>query len=189
MENLSKNELERQERLRASQWRFFKRALVWVIIVVVVAGGSYGLVLWGKQSQAEKPGVEYADQGRDHIPEGQTFADYNSNPPTSGPHWPQTANWGIYEDALPDERLLHNLEHGGIWISYKDSTDEELIGQLRDITDDYTLKVILTPRPQNDAPIAVAAWGRVLKLEAFDRGAIIDFIRAFINRGPEQVPY
>ena len=67
--------------------------------------------------------------------------------------------------------------------------DQALISQLEEIVNDYGIKTIVTPRPPNDSRIAVAAWGRLLKLEEFDRGQIEDFIGAFINKGPEQTPY
>lgn len=67
---------------------------------------------------AEKLNVEtVADQGRDHVPAG-TAVEYNSNPPTSGPHY---ANWekpGIYDQVLEDGKLIHSLEHGYVIISY-----------------------------------------------------------------------
>jgi hypothetical protein len=46
--------------------------------------------------------------------------------------------------------------------------------------------VIVTPRPQNDAPIAVAAWGRLLKLQRFDEARIFEFINRYRGKiGPE----
>jgi len=186
---LSKNEIERQDRQRALRGKRVKSISLWLIGVAVTAAAVYGLVLWSKKDSANKPGIVIAELGSDHIPDGQRVGEYNSNPPTSGPHYAQPADWGVYEQPLLDERLVHNLEHGGIWLSYRDADDTALTAQLRDIADDYTLKVIMTPRPENDARIAVAAWGRLLKLESFDREQIEDFIGAFINRGPEQTPY
>ena len=42
----------------------------------------------------------------------------NSSPPTSGPHWRHAADPGFYGTELPDEELVHNLEHGQIVVSY-----------------------------------------------------------------------
>ncbi len=57
------------------------------------------------------------DQGRNHVPAG-TAEKYNSNPPTSGPHYAQWEKPGIYSKVLPDGNLIHSLEHGYIVISY-----------------------------------------------------------------------
>lgn len=187
---LSKSEQERITRLKDARSRKVKKFLMWLLGLAVIAAVIYGLVFWSKKLSQNKPGEAALEMAsRDHIPPGSPRPDYNSNPPTSGNHYAQPADWGIYTEPLADEQLVHNMEHGGIWISYRDAGDTELIGQLKSIADDYSLKVIMTPRPQNDSAVAVAAWGRLLKLENFDEGQIRGFIGAFINRGPEQVPF
>jgi hypothetical protein len=170
-----------------------------LILVVGLAVGAYvrgrpGLAEIAGSAVASAAGpvrgvVErYGDQGGTHIRLGTPHPAYNSNPPTSGWHTPDPANWGVYRNRIPDEVVVHNLEHGGIWISYRDAEDAALIEQLEDLTSRYRSKVILTPRPQNDAPIAVAAWTRVMKLDEYDEDRIVRFINAFRNKGPEQVP-
>ena len=84
---------------------------------------------------------------------------------------------------MPDEQLIHNLEHGGVWISYKD-IDEATKMELEEITKSG-LKIILTPRAKNDIPIALASWGRIQKLQVFDKQAILDFIKANTSKSPE----
>ncbi|MDR7420175.1 MAG: DUF3105 domain-containing protein [Armatimonadota bacterium] len=131
---------------------------------------------------------QFPGQGGDHLPLGQAHPAYNSNPPTSGWHTPQTAPWGVHRTAIPDEVIVHNLEHGGIWISYRDASDAALIEKLETLVARYRSKVILTPRPQNDAPVAVAAWTRLMKLDGYDEEKIVRFIDAYKNKGPERVP-
>lgn len=187
---LSKSEQERIGRQKGARSRKARKFIMWVLALAVVAAGIYGLVFWSKKMSRNKPGDQVPEMAsRDHLPPGSPRPDYNSNPPTSGNHYAQPANWGIYAEPLPDEQLVHNLEHGGIWISYRDQGNAELAAQLKSIAEDYTLKVIITPRPQNDSQVAVAAWGRLLKLENFDEEQIRGFIGAYINRGPEQVPF
>lgn len=126
---------------------------------------------------------EFPILGRTHVPEGSKVS-YSTNPPTSGDHWPQPAEWGFYLSPLPDEQLVHNLEHGGIWISYKD-VDEQTKSKLGSIASKYPLAVIITPRPENDAKIALASWGRLLKLDSPDEELIYKFIKSNINKAPE----
>jgi hypothetical protein len=126
--------------------------------------------------------------GRNHIPDGTKFDGYNSNPPTSGPHYPQPANTGFYSAELPDERVVHNLEHGHVWIAYRPNLPEEVIGVLRKFAGGM---VIVAPRAANDKDIALAAWGRLDKFD-FDGGPadkqrIRDFILRYQNQGPEKV--
>lgn len=122
--------------------------------------------------------------GRDHVPEGTKISSYNSNPPTSGDHWPQPAEWGIYLSPLPDEQLVHNLEHGGIWVSYKD-LDNDAITKLGALAKKYPQAVIITPRAQNDSKIALASWGRLDTFDVLDIERIEKFIQANINKSPE----
>ena len=128
-------------------------------------------------------GEEIPLLGRDHVPVG-TKVTYNSNPPTSGNHWPQPAEWGFYDKQLPDELLVHNLEHGGIWISYK-NIDEETKSKLKNLAEKYPQAVIVTPRSENDAKFAVASWGRLLKLDEFNEEITIKFIINNVNKAPE----
>ena len=57
------------------------------------------------------------DEGAAHVPMGQAVS-YRSNPPASGPHWPEWARWDSYPYALDREQWVHNLEHGGIVLLY-----------------------------------------------------------------------
>ena len=47
-----------------------------------------------------------------------TKVKWNSNPPTSGPHYGQWAVWNFYDSPVPLTMSTHNLEHGGIVIHY-----------------------------------------------------------------------
>jgi hypothetical protein len=162
--------------------------LLTVIIVVAIFVSSAG-----KQTPTViDPGipdnsVSYPDQGRTHIPDGASHIPYDSNPPSSGPHYQSPAPWGIYDQIVPDEIAVHNLEHGGIWITYKDATNTSLINQLKDIAGRYDDHILMSPRPDDETPIAIAAWGRVLELDTVDVGQIYNFIIRYRLHGPEPV--
>ena len=53
-----------------------------------------------------------------HVPEG-TVITYNSNPPSSGPHYPVWANFQEYAAPLDEGYLVHSLEHGAVALLYK----------------------------------------------------------------------
>jgi len=132
--------------------------------------------------------VDYAIVSRDHITQGAAGSGYNSNPPSSGPHWPMAAKNGVYDKELPDEQLIHNLEHGHIWISYKPNTADEVKSKLREIVEKDSWKVVLGPRDKNDSQIALVAWGRVLAMDEPDYVKVEEFIKTYRNRGPENTP-
>jgi hypothetical protein len=155
---------------------------------LLIAASSTPGTTSGGVSSADGSIRTFESQGQQHIQPGETHPAYNSNPPTSGWHYPSPAEWGIYRDILPDELVVHNLEHGGIWISYRDSTDTVVIQQLETIANSYPSHIIVTYRPVNDTAIAVAAWGHLLVLDTVDEPQIRNFIDLYRMRGPENVP-
>ncbi|MHB8626395.1 MAG: DUF3105 domain-containing protein [Aggregatilineales bacterium] len=165
-----------------------KRLIGGVILALVLLVGVFVL----KTSSLLAPNLPFKVEiiplmGQGHLNPGERPPVYNSNPPTSGLHESIMAPWGSYFDDLRDSVLIHDLEHGGIWISYKDATDADLILALRDIVQRYPTHVILTYRSANDSRIAVAAWGRLLKLDTLDEGQIEDFISRYRFKGPENL--
>lgn len=140
----------------------------------------------GSPKDAPAVGQEFPNQGQAHINSGQAHDSYNSNPPTSGPHLAQPANWGAYSAPLQDEQAVHNLEHGGIWITYKDINDQTK-AQLETIAKANGGSVIMSPRDSNDSKIVLASWTRMEKLDSYDEGKILEFIKANKNKSPEPI--
>lgn len=171
-----------------------KFILITVVSFVVLAAIFY----WAYKDDAKKSlhraeenvenldqiGQVYDNQGQDHIAPGEEHPPYNSNPPTSGWHWVQAASWGIYNKPLIDEQAVHNLEHGGIWISYKD-IDEETLSQLKKIAKANAQSVILSPRDENDSKIVLASWLHLEQMDEYDETRILEFISRNKNNSPE----
>ena len=63
-------------------------------------------------------------QASTHVPVGSQIA-YQQQPPTSGPHYPVTADNGIYTDVVPEAYWVHNLKHGAIVAFYRRPTGQE----------------------------------------------------------------
>ncbi len=176
---------------------FLKRLINPIVVLIaftaVLAVGGAFLI---NHLSRPKPPQEQAllgdfipEEGRDHIPTGTKHMAYSSNPPTSGPHYVQPAAAGIYDRELPNEQLIHNLEHGHVWISYKTSSaSAELIENLKTVVKENSRLVILTPREANDSLIALASWTRLLKLDHFDKQVIVDFIKTNRGHAPEFIP-
>lgn len=157
-------------------------ALIAAIVLLVAA---VGLAVRARLMIAPPTETSYESQGQTHIPDGSQHPAYNSNPPTSGWHYSSPAPWGVYNQQINDEVIIHNLEHGGIWISYRDKNDTGLIQQLSTLASRYPDHVIMSYRPENDRAIAVAAWGHLLTMDAVDENRIFEFISKNIYNGPE----
>jgi Protein of unknown function (DUF3105) len=110
---------------------------------------------------------------------------YSTNPPTSGPHNPSPLPWGIYDTPQDDESIVHNLEHGGVIVSYHPSLAPAIIARLRALVGLYPEDVILAPRPANDVPIALTSWGHLQKFTEYDEPAIQNFVDRNRAHGPE----
>ena len=171
------------EENKGSKRSFWSKLIIAAIVIFVIGGIGYLIATTDQQSSLTGEVIE--DQGRNHISPGSPHEPYNSNPPTSGPHLSNLQPCDLYNDEVPDEAVLHSLEHGAIWITYKDKDNSELVGQLREVFEEESAKVILSPRSQNESAIAVASWGRLLKLDEFDKQQILDFIQSNRNNSPE----
>ena len=125
-----------------------------------------------------------------------TEADYNSNPPTSGEHFPQWYEDGIYAPGTTPNlgMLVHTLEHGRIDLQYKPGTPAGTVNRLESLVDelDNGYHMLLFENGTN-MPYAVAAtaWGHLLGCPAMN-DKVFDAIRAFdknyVDKGPETVP-
>ncbi|MGH9548434.1 MAG: DUF3105 domain-containing protein [Terriglobales bacterium] len=180
-QQLRREEQKKSEEAR-DRARTAKRILQWSWVLVPVSGAALGLI-W-MASPRDELGQAFANQGREQIAIGASHPPYNSNPPTSGPHYVEPAPWGVYQRELPDETLVHNLEHGGIWISYSD-IDRATKQEIETLAKQHADKMIVTSRARDDAKIVLASWRRLLKLDRFDEDTVLSFIKANKNRSPE----
>lgn len=129
-----------------------------------------------------------------HIPVDSDPGSYNSDPPTSGPHYPEEARAGFYDTnnyKYPAGYLVHNLEHGYVIFWYNcDLLDEaactDLKTKINSVMDELGgTKLIAYPWPSLDVPLAMTSWGRLEKFESFDVNKAKAFYRANLNKAPE----
>jgi len=180
-------ERERRQDNFAKTHKLLVRYGLWILVLVVI---GYGIFLLAQTAvpDGEDFSTRYEIQGRDHIADGASHLPYNSNPPSSGWHYASPARGGFYEESLPDERVIHNLEHGDTWIAYR----SDISGEAKEILESFAGRyVVVSPRFENEGDISLVAWGRVdtfgIENGVVDEGRIKDFIKRYDNRGPERV--
>ncbi len=165
---------------RARRRRAWIAAVPVAIVVIAVVG------YFAYRAAATLPGVAVETQGNTHIPtEATPHVAYNTDPPSSGPHLPYIAPWGIHTSPIPKELQVHNLEDGGVVVQYNCECPE-LVAKLRAIVQRYDKQVILAPYPGMKSTIALTAWGRIDQFDAFDEKRIAQFIDAY--RGIDHHP-
>ena len=193
-----KKKLKELRRERERKSGLVKNVRNWGIIIIVLIAGVIGFAQLVKktpeqvQFEQEVKAVsldgkveEFPIEGRDHVSAG-TSVEYQTNPPTSGDHLAQAENWGVYDKEIDDKAGVHSMEHGGIWISYKD-IDDESKKVLEEIGKSNSQSVIVSPRTANDNKIAIASWGRMTKLDSVDKVLIQKYIDTYKNQGPEKL--
>lgn len=135
-------------------------------------------------------------QGRQHVNElGEDF-EYNSDPPTTGPHFPVAAPWGAYDDPIEQFRLVHNQEHGGVIVQYGDEVPQQEIDAILAWWRSDPDGIVVAPYPSLGRQIALGAWvapddgspgeGVVAKGTAFDESVFDAFKDGYGFRGPER---
>jgi uncharacterized protein DUF3105 len=135
-------------------------------------------------------------EGRNHENKDFTEADYKTNPPTSGNHFPEWYQDGVYQPGGTPNlgMLVHTLEHGRIDVQYKPGTPTHTVSELESLlaeqSDGYHM-LLFENTTDMPAQIAATAWGHSLTCPQFNN-QVFDAIRTFraqyIDKGPEDVP-
>lgn len=132
---------------------------------------------------------------------------YNSNPPTSGPHYPVWAAYQEYTKPVDRRYYVHDLEHGGVVLAYNcdaagdagakvvcTQVIEGLRAAIAALPNDplcngegVRVRAILTPDPLLDVPIAAAAWGQTYRAQCLDLPSLVDFVKTSYGFGPESL--
>lgn len=161
-------------------------------IIAVLSAGVIGYVALNKETRPPTPrlGQNQPDKGTTHVPTGE--AKYETDLPTSGPHNQQPAPWGSYKQEIPNENLVHSMEHGGVIVTYKPGLDQATVEKIdrlfvkpfsnRKFTPS---KAIVMPYAKNDAPIVMRSWNRIFRLQQFDERAMVDYYLKNVNKSPE----
>lgn len=149
---------------------FIDRWWKWIALVVALIVLAIGYYLWDPLGQ-NKPleGTKVASLGNLHVNPGQGHVPYNTDPPSSGPHFPTVPQRGIYTQPFVTEYLPHFLEHGGVDVTYNSSASPAVVQKLTDIVSaDLNQnagtdigQVTLSPRPDMPCTVAVVSWQQI----------------------------
>lgn len=155
-------------------------------IAVLLLGGAFALIM----REVTKPGERVAVMPSPHLQSPtEPHAAYNTDPPTSGPHWEEIPEWKVYTVPITDELQVHGLEDGGVIIHHKPEPelDKAIVDRLAGIATSYHEQespnnhVVMAPDPNLSHPIVLTAWGRIDRLEAFDEARIRRFISEYVG--------
>jgi hypothetical protein len=140
-----------------------------------------------------------AVQSATHVAIGSVIQ-WDSNPPSSGEHYPIWAAYQAYTSPVPRGYYVHDLEHGAIVLLYKCAPAgcADVAAQLQAVSDaipsdplcaaagsGVRVRTVITPDPLIDVPVAAAAWGWTYTAECLDRPTLEQFALAHYGHGPE----
>lgn len=203
LQEKQRRRLEQERRQQEQRQAARRRNLVTVGIAVLVALLVVILVIRDRQQETEETeeltGVAAAqagcgeveetdEEGKTHVPEG-TDVEYGTTPPTSGDHYATPANAGFYPVALPEEQLVHNLEHGLIVIWYRPDAPSQVREALEVVVDQERVATVATPYDlvPTGFNFVMTAWGASQACEKVSQEVVDDFRREYQGKGPEKI--
>jgi hypothetical protein len=77
------------------------------------------------------------------------------------------------------------MEHGAVVVQYDPDLPQDQIEMIEDIDWPPAAEVIVAPRPNNPAAVALTSWTRRLLLDEVDVDVITVYQREFGNQSPE----
>jgi hypothetical protein len=133
-----------------------------------------------------------------------TPKEWNSFPPTSGPHYGQWVIWGEYDQPVRLAQSTHNLEHGGIVIHYGPQVPQSEVEKLRNFYNDDPNAMLVAPLPSAGNKVIASAWffdeakgrddsnykgeGKQITGTTVDEDALAAFRDEFRYQGRERIP-
>jgi Protein of unknown function (DUF3105) len=197
----------RLEEIKRRQRRARMRKIyTWVGVAAVVAGIAAAVIVaaQGKSKTDQQlaaiaatggcqPIQNFAEEGHNHVPRPQTVQ-YKTNPPTSGDHWSDAQSpttTGIHTDPVPNEELVHNLEHGHIEIQYLPTLPLAVLDQLKTLVNSDSSWYLLAPSTTIPDPVDITAWTHMQRCTT-PNAHTVDVIKAFHDKfkdhGRESIP-
>lgn len=136
-----------------------------------------------------EPIETFEDQGNEHIEEGTPVKSYNSTPPTSGPHWSIPADPGFYDEELPPEQLVHNLEHGQIVVYYRPDLPDDALAAIEDLVAEEPVALLAVPYEdiEDSNTLVLTAWTASMSCTGLADQDVTAFRSRYQGRGPEPV--
>jgi hypothetical protein len=196
----------------------------WLLIVaaLVAAGAVVGVVLAmsGGGDEDQTADVQAAMQAADctvrevaplppkdganfhaDSPGENTKVEWSTDPPSGGGHYGLWAVWRFYRSPISPNKIVHNLEHGGVAIWWGPRVPRATVDELEAFYRDSPTGVVGTPYAPLGDKIALTAWtgepetyyrdgdygmGHIAVCSRYDEEAFKAFRDAFREKGPER---
>ena len=155
-----------------------------VVALALVAGAALVTYLNGSAGGVVDPTREeppatladvevYQDLSTEHV---SGDMDYPQSPSVGGEHDQAWHECGVYDAPVREENMVHSLEHGTVWVTYQPglfpTEIQDMVAQLPDDS-------VVSPYPDQDAPVVVTVWGAQLALDGPDDPRLALFVEEY----------
>ena len=110
---------------------------------------------------------------------GNTEATWETNPPTSGPHYPVPPRGGNYDYTLSNLEQVAFLESGGVIIQFLPNNKNVNLQQLRSFANQ---SVIVSPNQALESSLIATAWTWKLSCEEYLPEKLNEFISKYQDK-------
>ncbi|KQQ21065.1 hypothetical protein ASF48_11005 [Rathayibacter sp. Leaf299] len=172
---------EKVEAYKREQARKKKSGRIWIVslsaLAILAIGGIVAVTVIGNQQIVEArniDGLQTFENDADHV---TGAVEYPQTPPAGGPHNAVWMNCGVYDQPVPNENAVHDLEHGAVWATYDPSLPQSEVDSLiAALPDTYT---VVSPYEGLESPIVLSAWDAQVAIDSPEDPRIDAFVERF----------
>jgi hypothetical protein len=136
---------------------------------------------------AASVGTKFVAQNAEIVSLEEAHEPYSTSPPTSGPRYALSVVWGVYDQQIPDEAVVRNLEEGGIVIHHN-LTDEAASADLQAFVESqagYPGCFLMQPNTSvAEGTVTLTAWEWLETYPSVDEVGMQAFIADHRNDAP-----
>ncbi|MEV0535935.1 DUF3105 domain-containing protein [Kitasatospora sp. NPDC050463] len=187
-------ELRAAEQRRDRRNKIIASVIAGTLVIAAIATGTWIVIdanqdRKAKEAAAAAPidGVQtFGDLSRNHVKEKVT---YPQTPPVGGDH---NAVWldcmgHVYDQPVENERAVHSLEHGAVWVTYNGKATPEDIKALSDKVQ-ATPYSLMSPYPDEKGTITLSAWSTQLVVDSANDPRVGEFFTKYVQGKQTQEP-
>lgn len=121
------------------------------------------------------------DTGHKHIPPSAPTPNYDTSPPTSGPHVeaPYQQADGAYSEMPGEIFIVHTMEHGRVEFQYSPNLPEADQLALKGVYDTMYGGTLLFPNTNMTYQVAATAWTKLIGCKEYRGTITLDALRDF----------
>jgi hypothetical protein len=156
-----------------------------LVALLIIGFGTYSVIRgsrgWEEKVADIKGVTNYRAQKNAQL-DSQEHKDgtlpYVTSPPVGGAHnakW-QNCMGDVYTEPIANEHAVHSLEHGAVWVTYKQGLPADQVAVLQKKVEGKEF-MLMSPYAGLDKSVSVQVWGYQLKTDDVNDSRIDQFIK------------